>query len=406
MKLLTGLAGAVILCNLIAATPVAAAGMPEANLRGFGTLGVAHNTSDGAGFTRDVSQPKGVKDGTSGHIDSRFGLQLDLQVNHSWSATAQVVSRYNYEQKYSPEMAWGFLKYTPNSNVEIRAGRLGWDVYMLADSRDVGYTYLWARPPVEYYGPLQFSKLNGADIVLRRQLGSGLVWGKLFAGEAVGKLAVDRASHADVDGTTLAGGHINYDLSDWQFRLGYTWLELDLEFGGEITRLLAFLDAMGDLPSLMDPGTGQRFQFLSAGITHDRGPLQTQLMYNYVSAEDDLSPDFHSSYISAGYRLGKWTPYATLSYVDTTSSADMPALPPGLPLSAGEIDALVGIRQPSQHTLSAGVRYDIFPTMAVKFQVDRVNVRARGRHFMVWQDVEPDWNGRATVFSATLDFVF
>jgi hypothetical protein len=379
------------------------------SIRGFGTLGIAYNSTDNAGFIRDINQPEGARGGTSGHIDSRVGLQATFKASDTLEGTVQIVSRYNYTGEYDPELAWGFAKYSPSEHIQLRAGRLGWDVYMLADSRDVGFSYLWVRPPVEYYGLLQFSKLNGADLVLRKPLGQGLLWGKLFVGKADDKLAIDEDSYADVSGSELVGGHINYQLRDWQFRLGYTHLELGYDIKGDFGDLIDMLESSGN-PVLSGIAAGATadatYHFMSAGIAFDSGPLQSQLMYTYLDSESDMVPDFHNGYLSAGYRLGDWTPYITFSMIESRSDIGA-ATPPTTPLppSLGTF-TMAGFNNPGQHTLSLGVRYDFLPNMAVKLQVDRSNVRREGRQWMLWRDVDPDWDGRATIFSATLDFVF
>lgn len=378
-------------------------------IRGFGTVGVAYNNTDDAGFIRDITQPEGVSGGGSGDIDSRLGLQITYRPGEVLEATAQIVSRYDYAGNYDPELAWGFIKYKPNEHVEFRAGRLGWDVYMLADSRDVGFSYLWVRPPVEYYGALQFSKLNGADLVLRKQLGEGLLWGKVFAGEADDKLAIDKNSYADVGGSQMVGGHINYQLTDWQFRLGYTHLELGYDIKGDFGDLLDLLESSGDpvLTGIVEDATAEAsYHFLSAGVAFDRGPLQYQLMYTYLDSESDTVPDFRSGYLSVGYRLEQWTPYMTFSMIDADSAESAGASSTtSLPPIYGTVNML-GFNHPGQHTLSLGVRYDVLPNMALKLQMDRSNVRREGRQWMLWRDVEQGWDGRATIFSATLDFVF
>jgi hypothetical protein len=61
----------------------------------------------------------------------------------------QAVSYYNHAGNYEPELTWAFISYAPVPDMKVRAGRLGWDVYMLSDSRNVGYSYLWVRPPVD-----------------------------------------------------------------------------------------------------------------------------------------------------------------------------------------------------------------------------------------------------------------
>lgn len=373
-------------------------------MRGFGTLGLAHNVSDQAGFVRDVTQPRGPKGDTRWDLDSRLGLQLELALGNDVSATVQGLSRYTHAGNFDPELAWGFVKFSPGDSFEVRAGRLGWDIYMLADSRDVGYSYIWARPPVEYYGPLQFSKINGADLVLRRPLGSGLLWGKLFAGQATGELSLDARNSVDVAGTDLVGGHLNYETGPWLARLGYTRLDLETEFRGPIAPLL---DLLAQSPALYDAiSPDDTYHLYSLGLVFDQGPLQAQLMVGYQKSEPRGVPDANQGYLSVAYRMGQWTPFATLSFTNALSSVRTPELPPGLPLPAGIGNSFSANTTPDQTTLSAGTRYELWDNIALKVQYDHINVRRDGRGFMVWRDIDPDWDGRAGLFTVTLDFVF
>ncbi|MGL4605748.1 MAG: hypothetical protein ACRCU9_16545, partial [Iodobacter sp.] len=133
------------------------------SLSGFATLGAVYNSTDQADFLRDLSQREGA--GYSRQldfgVDSLLGLQLDAKINSEISASAQLISHRRYDNSYTPELNWGFVKYTPNDSVQARVGRLGFAVYMQADSRNVGYSYLPVRPPVDYYGGLPISYMDG-----------------------------------------------------------------------------------------------------------------------------------------------------------------------------------------------------------------------------------------------------
>ena len=392
---------------LLAAGPVlgeATGQWPALSVRGFGTLGLAHNSNDQAGFIRDVTQPRGPKGDTRWDLDSRLGLQLDLDIGNNLSATVQGISRYNHAGNFDPELAWGFVKFSPDDSLDLRAGRLGWDIYMLADSRDVGYSYLWARPPVEYYGPLQFSKINGADLVLRHSLGNGVLWGKLFAGQATGKLSLDARNSVDVAGTDLAGGHINYETGPWLARLGYTRLDLAVDINGPVAPLMDLLAQFPEVFEAISPE--DTYHLYSVGLMFDEGPLQAQLMLGYQKSEPPGVPDANQGYVSVAYRMGQWTPFATASFANALSSALTPELPPGLPLPAGIGDSFSANTTPDQTTLSLGARYDLWENIALKVQYDHVNVRSDGRGYMLWREQDSGWDGRAGVFTATLDFVF
>ena len=111
------------------------------SLRGFATLGVARSSSDQAEFVRDLSQPKGIKNGQwSGRIDSILGAQANWQATPELELVGQVVSRYRYDESRDPELMWAFAKWEPDARVSVRAGRIGADFMLLADSRLVGYS--------------------------------------------------------------------------------------------------------------------------------------------------------------------------------------------------------------------------------------------------------------------------
>lgn len=153
------------------------------NIRGFGTVGLARSSSDHAEFVRDLSQTSGLKGGQwSGRIDSILGLQGNWQLSKEFELVGQVVSRLHYDRSHNPELMWAFAKWEPDARLSLRAGRIGADFMMLADSRLVGYSYLPARPSSDFFGPLFFSHFDGVDLSMTLPVGDDLVRGKLFAG--------------------------------------------------------------------------------------------------------------------------------------------------------------------------------------------------------------------------------
>ncbi|MBY0446863.1 MAG: hypothetical protein K2Q15_16835, partial [Burkholderiales bacterium] len=202
------------------------------SLSGFATLGAAYNSTDQADFLRDLSQREGV--GYSRKfdfgVDSLLGVQLDARINSDISASAQLLSHRRYDNSYTPELNWAFVKYAPNDTLQARFGRLGFDVYMQADSRNVGYSYLPVRPPVDYYGGLPISYVDGMDVVLKHPIGEGIARLKFSMGYAREKLPVQGTdSVLDLNGSPLWGGYFDYQLQNWQFRAGYAKLKLENE---------------------------------------------------------------------------------------------------------------------------------------------------------------------------------
>lgn len=157
---------------------------------GFGSLGVIYNDSDNLAFHRDYTTYS-VGQGWSTAGDTLLGLQLNAEISGSFDAVAQMVFKDRVSNRLSDNLEWLFLRYRPNNNWAFRAGRLGLDLYMLTEYRDVGYAYSWVRPIPEFYNLISsISRYEGADITYRRDLGELNFEAKL----AFGETDVDRKS--------------------------------------------------------------------------------------------------------------------------------------------------------------------------------------------------------------------
>jgi hypothetical protein len=374
---------------------------------GFGTLGCAHNSTAQAEFIRDILQPRGVANTWNCDLDSRVGFQVNARPTADIEVVVQVVSNYNYTGSYRPELTWAFVSYSPDPDFKARVGRLGWDVYMLSDSRNVGYSYLWVRPPVDYFGPLQIPYFDGADAVFKHELGGGLVSAKVYGGRADQKVPSGPDVYYDLAGSRVLGANLDYQIGDWQFRAGYTSFRAKNELPG-FDPLFAALRGTGS-PIAADLATDlaladKTIAIMVAGAVYEHGPWQAQLMFNRQTSNSLIAPQKDSGYFLLGYRSGQWTPFVMLSA--TKSKAD-PQRGTGFPTPNPLDDAVsmsLAAAQSRERTLSLGLRYDVAHNVDLKIQLDRVQVQDHAA--FLWRNPQPDWNGRATIFSLALDFVF
>ncbi len=376
------------------------------SLGGFGTVGLAHNSTDGAEYIRDILQPHGVSHGWSGNVDSRLGLQAGFRANAQIDGAVQAVSLYDHAGSYRPEVVWAFVGYSPDPGLKARAGRLGFDAYMLADTRNVGYSYLWVRPPVEYFGPLQITHIDGADATFKRDLGGWLASAKLYAGRAQQEIPGANGAEFDVSGSSVAGANIDFRRGDWYLRMGYTQIHLAREYAA-LTPLLAALRGIGSPQAAALAGDlafdGKIVRSASAGGAWEHGPWQAQLVYNRTTSDALPVSPTDSAYFLLGRRIGSWTAFATLAANRGPLSDRSSGLPTPNPLDDAVKAVLVGGRT-DQRSLSIGARYDFAPNFDLKMQLDQVRASDNAR--LTWRNPRADWNGRATVLSITLDFVF
>ncbi|WP_157956876.1 porin [Salinicola aestuarinus] len=360
----------------------------ETRLRfsGFGTLAAVHSDQANADFVRDISQREGAGDGWSGKTDSLLGAQLGYRFTDELDVVVQGLSRYQESGHFEPELSWAFVRYRPDPAVQLRAGRLGWDVYQLADSRYVGYAYNWVRPPVDHFGTLQLVHIDGADVTFKQPVGSDLVRLKLYAGRSDSEIYLTEGLSAEFDVDQVYGGNLDYETGPWRFRVSYTQIHSDVDYRGPVA------DAIERVPfANLDPNNvlGDVFGFdritlFSLGALYDRGPLTVQAMVNR-SKVTRYEGQIDSGFVSVGYRVQRVTPFVMMSKVKTTSTH-----PDG-----SDID---------QQTYSLGARYDVAANLALKAQLDRIDTRSPG---FLWRDTDSDWRGGwSSVFTLGLDFIF
>lgn len=385
-------------------------------LSGFGTLGVSYNSSRNFDYLRDLLQTSGV--GASRRvdfgIDSLLGLQVSTELSDNFEATAQTVIRRR-ENIYRPELTWAFIKYIPNDDWDFRAGRLGFDVYPLADSRNVAYSYTWVRPPVEYFGGLIVSYIDGIDAVYKQPLGNGLVRAKLFTGKAKERvLAESPDTFFSLKNSNIFGGHLEFQSQNWLARLGFAELQFHNQYPGiqglvDTLRSPLFSQISPSAVGLADKLSfkDKEIRYLSAGLVYDDGPLQAQIMLSRLKSETLSFNSNVAGFFTVAYRIKAWTPYATYA---KTRPLDSSKVVTGLPLAVSPtIDQLeAGIQsflkatRNQQNSYSIGLRYNLSETSDLKFQIDQINNQER----LIVRAAQPSWNGKGTIISCTYNFVF
>lgn len=386
------------------ASPVDSSQPSRLSLHGFGTLGVVRNDDDNAEFIRDLSQPNGAGRNWTAKIDSLLGIQANLQISPQTEGVLQAVSRYHSDGSYNPELTWAFLRHDFTPEFTLRAGRLGSEFYMLGDSRLVGYANISVRPPPDFYGSLVFSYIDGIDLSRTWPGANGLFSGKLFAGRSPERAPFSPGIEWNLRGSLLAGGYLDYQRGNWQFRLSHSEVRFNHETPTD--RLLQQIgDPLSGVPYLaLVPEMAMQDRwahFSSIGTVYDCGPLNLQLMLNQIRQDSPAYADSKAGYLLAAYRLGKLTPYLGISRSLTRKDPLPHSSLPGIDQIT---HSLVSQSHMDQFTYTLGGRWDLGRNLALKAQVDWI----RGdpdTHFL-FKNTQPGWDGDMAVYSLALDFVF
>ena len=387
-------------------------------LSGFGTLGLAWNSTRQAEFLRDLSQPGGASRTPATKVDSRLGLQWETRGTGPFQGTLQAISKYRYDGTCKPDLSWAFLGWTPQPEVQVRAGRLGVELFLNSDSRDVGYSYLWVRPPVACFGLVPVTRVDGLDATGLFPVGSQATLRlKAYYGATSERLPLAGSPPLDLAGDRIGGLISELQTGAWRGRLAYSRFQVYRDFPSLIGDLQAQLRMLSALPggslavqtaSAMG-FAGSTIQWFSAGVSREEGPVQAQGMITHFRSNATVLPPSWAGLVSLGYRTGRVTPYGVWSRI----ASDRPKVPdlsglvaiggPQVAQLAGAAQGFLNANWNTQTTWSAGVRWDPWAKADLKLQVDRISSQLPDSF---WDISDPAWNGRATVATVTLDFVF
>lgn len=364
-------------------------------VQGFGTLGAVRTTSDDVEFVRDLSQPRGATTNWDAGVDSVFGLQVDWRVSDDLHVVAQGISRYRYDRSFHPDLAWAFIKYDPVPNLSLRAGRLGTEFFMLADSRWVGYSFLTVRPPGDFFWYLPFYAIHGADAALSVPVGEDVLRGKVFYGRSTGKIPL-ADQQWEIDGSPMVGGYLEYQSGPWQVRGSYANIkfEHDLPISEVIQPVIGRGLTAPEAAFLKARDT--RTHYYSLGVVYDQGPWQAQLMLNHIEQGSQALESSDGGYLQVGYRVGDITPYLGYSRVRSKVRNN-----PLNPVAA----YVMSDSHSAQWTAYGGMRWDVARNTALKLQWDSIHGDPTSL-FPYRRDDRAHWSGRMDVFSVALDFVF
>jgi hypothetical protein len=371
------LAAAVLLASLAAAAPANAV---EFDLSGFASLVAGRTygpcTPDNALATRfATSCTRFVADWGHGSVyhnawsitpESRAGLQGTAKFDPQWSVTAQVVAR-TVNQPLA-QLEWGYVTWKPTPEWTLQAGRKRLPLFYYSDFQDVGYAYPWVRVPPDVYG-WDMVNYDGASAAYSTQLGGWSLRTSAFGGTAKsrrnGYMKIFYDQEEDVKWPGLWGADFEFS-RDWftgrlvYMRAGYEEIDRD-----SATRVVQ--------PSGATSGHHQAY---GGSVNIDWHNFLVRSEYS-IFDRSQYAYKAVEWFVSAGYRIGKFTPMLTFTqYRESTPFPDT--------------------YDPSHwYTHSLSLRYELTESSALKVQFDRI------------RDVGTvPFMGNAKVLSTSLDVVF
>lgn len=346
---------------------------------GFGTLGATHNDNRDADFIANRFQPNGPgrSSPTMFGVDTKAGVQASVQIGNDLSAVVQAVTDHRFDNSYAPRFEWANLKYQVSKDLYVRAGRVVAPVFLVSDSRNVGYAQTMVRMPVEVYGQNPITYLDGVDFGYRMNIADGTL--SIVATSGVVKTTPQPGMGVRGHGSLL---NFTYERGNSTFRIGGFKDKVDLHGDALGQMLLPFQYAalFGVTYSGPTPiSAGLKNKLIDLGYAYDNGTWLGQA--EYIQARfNAASLGSDAAYAMGGYRTGKFTPFVAYAKSITKTGTSVPqAVSPGgfigdqIAYGINVINAQTTGTLANQHTISLGARYDVLKNVALKLQYDRIH---------------------------------
>ena len=345
---------------------------------GFGTLGVNTSSNDNGDFAINPFQPTGAgrSKSWSATTDTLAAIQVDAKINDKLSAVVQVVSSLNADNNFEPHIEWANVKYSFTPDLSLRLGRIALPSFLVSDTRLVGFANTWARAPQETYSMYGLTNSDGVD-------GK---WSQNFGGfRNTVQAWFGRANNIKVP-TGSAAGPTKFNMR--KMRGMSDTIEkgaLTIRASGHISQLVFELPASYGTDLLVG------YKSFSLGAAYDPGTWFVQgevaLQKRWITAPLFGQPPTSEKAFNAiaGYRYDAFTPFVAFSKVGSPSKA------------------ITASRE--QRTTSAGVRWDFYKNMDLKFQLEHVKLGQQSTGFFV--NAKPGLaGGNTNVATVVVDFIY
>lgn len=407
--------------HLLAAAALLAASsawaqFPNVTFSGYGTLGVAHSDNDQADYLIDVFKPTGpghTRD-WSFDVDSRLAGQATAAFTPRFTGVVQVLVQQRFDDRYVPVVEWANLKYEAAPDFHVRVGRVVLPVFLVNDSRRIGYANVWVRPPVEVYSMVPVTSSDGADASYRLRFGDVVNTAQVTIGQTRARFpATQNVGTGQAQGRRLMTLVDTLEFGNLTARLSYGRADLTVNTVNDFMDLFRAFGPQGVAIADRYNLQGRQVDFVGVGGSYDPGRW-------FVSGEwarfetSSLLASRSGWYLSGGARFGKLTGYLTYARTRGESGVfepglDLATLPPPVRPTAAALNAALNEQlrtSPEQRTVSIGVRWELTRNSALKFQYDDVRPGASSNG--TFGNLQPGYElgSRARIFSAVLDFVF
>lgn len=363
----------------------------------YGTLGQTRSSLNEPPYHATRLDTYGAGHEWTSVLDNRAGAQLTLHLTPDIDVVGHGLVRRNSLDDTEWQTTWAYARWRPDEHWELSLGRFRQPLFMITEEFDVGYAWPWVRPPVELYSLAgESTYMDGGKLRYLFPLGDYT----LALSGFTGSLHINRRPRSEYD-THIRG--VEASLSDGNLTLRASALDSDTELDAPR------LQNVVDLIATQNPGVARDYaidqidhqRYASLGLRYEDGRWLVMAEYVRLWLQTRSLPDKEAYYLTLGHSFGDFTPYATYARQEMADSLSENRLS-GVPALAA--NSLLTASNSEQYSYSLGVRWDFYPGLALKGQVDQVYQRSPS--FGLQGAPLPNGREHFTVTSVVLDWAF
>ncbi len=317
---------------------------------------------------------RGITEDLTFERDTRFGLQISSDVSDDMSVVAQILGRGD-KNNFNAIIEWAYIDYELHDVASIHVGKIKQPVYLVNDYVEVGYAYPWIRPPQEVYllnNPL--NTVNGIELLLQFSVGPGTLSLQPYLGS--NRDDIPNGNGAYFEAENIYGIDIKYS------GRGYTAhasnFRCDVKVTGQPFTVPDTL--LGDVTVNLGGSQGD-CNVMATGFNVDMANVVVYAEWQKRTTSDTLSQAFgdtESYYATLGYRFGKWLPHITFASIEgEASTVGLPGNGAATvvgPTGNPAIGFSVNFPVPVQTSITAGLRYEVNDSAALKVEYQMIDV--------------------------------
>ena len=344
------------------------------NMNYFGNLTTSSLNKDG--FNTKGYEVDDVKNHFQLSTYSKLGIQATIY-NNDWMFVTQAVTHYK-DNGLKADLTWLNVKYTLNSDFNIRGGRMQSSAFLNSDVRDIDYVNTWGLEPNAFYTMLPMKFYDGIEISYNKVIGEYYINLNLTPYGTLETSMDDLVSDSILSVKDI---HIiSFDISNNDFKFKVTYGQVNINIPIEDTNYNQVIDGLKEENDMSKYNyTDKKVSFLTLGLEYNYENYSLVSELAQISS-NSLIADTIGYYTMLSYRYDKFIPFVMYSvsdnqksHFDTTNIVDN-----SNQHFKEKLDQILYQTNNSQRTISLGFKYDLMVGVALKFQLDKITIKDYG----------------------------